>query len=101
MTNIQRKKQNDNKNTMGSVVAGVAGAVAIASVAVAATMALKDEKTRKKTKKVFIDVKDQAINYIDALKKEPSGNKKTYAIKKIAKNTKKVVIKNTTKGVKK
>lgn len=48
MKTAHKKKHEDNKNAIGSVVAGVAETVAIASVAAAATMALRNEKTRKK-----------------------------------------------------
>jgi len=81
-----QKKQDENKNIIGSVVAGVAGAVAVA-----ATMALKDEKTRKKLKKVLINVKDQAIDRVETLKTEPTTGEESNKIKKIATDTKKVV----------
>ncbi|PIP74342.1 MAG: hypothetical protein COX78_03295 [Candidatus Levybacteria bacterium CG_4_10_14_0_2_um_filter_35_8] len=84
-----------NKNKVGSVVAGVAGAVAIAGVAVAATMALKDKKSREKVKKVLVNVKDQAMDYVETLKKEPNVKETTSKVKKIAEDTKKVVDKNT------
>lgn len=82
MTTTHQKKQND-KNTISTVVAGVAGAVAIAGVAVAATMALKDEETRQKVKKVLINVKDQAIDYAEALKTEPNVEEESNKIKHI------------------
>lgn len=82
MTNKYQKKQDHNKN-IGSVVAGVAGAVAVAGVAVAATMALRDEKTREKAKKVLTNVKDQAIDYVDTLKTEPNKREKSSSIKKL------------------
>lgn len=83
MTAINQKK-NENNKAIKSVAAGVAGALAVAGVAVAATMAMKDEKTREKVKKVLIDVKDKAIEYIDTLKTEPGNKKETNSIKKIA-----------------
>ncbi|MDP2692845.1 MAG: hypothetical protein Q8O88_04370 [bacterium] len=86
MKTIRHKKQEDNKNAIGSVVAGVAGAVAIAGVAVAATMALKNEKTRKKVKGVLIDMKNQAIDYFDTLKTEPSAVRGVRLSRKIANN---------------
>jgi hypothetical protein len=84
MTSKHRKKQGNNKNTIGSVVTGMAGAAAIAGVAVAATMALKDKKTRKKVKKVLIDVKDQATDYVETLKTEQKVGKGIHPLKKIA-----------------
>lgn len=85
------QKEPDNKNTIGAVVAGVAGAVAVAGVAVATTMALKDEKTRKKVKNVLIKAKDQAIDYVDTFRTESNAKKGTNKIKEIAINLKKVV----------
>lgn len=82
MTNKNQKKQDHNKN-IGSVVAGVAGAVAVAGVAVAATMALRDEKTREKAKKVLINVKDQAIDYVGTLKTESNDGEKTQRSKRL------------------
>src|ERR1035437_9146251 len=84
MTSKHRKKQGNNKNTIGSVVTGMAGAVAIAGVAVAATMALKDKKTKKKEKKVLIDVKDQATDYVETLKTESNVGEGIHPLKKIA-----------------
>ncbi len=98
MTHINRKKQKDNKKTTNSVVARVAGfasaAVAIASVGVAARMALKDDETREKGKKVLKSVKDQAIDYIDKLKSDPDAEEGAKMIKKVATETKKVVEKS-------
>jgi len=90
MTTIHQGKQNDNKTRIGSVVAGVAGAIAVAGVAVAATMALKDEKTRKKVKNALISAKDKAIDYVDTFKTESNAKKGTNKIKEIAINLKRL-----------
>lgn len=74
--------QKNNKGRLGSIVAGVASAVAVAGVAVAATIALKDKKTREKVKKSLEGIKDRAINYVESLEKKPE-------TKKIISNTKK------------
>lgn len=94
MTDKNQKKQVDDKNTIGSVVAGVTGAVVIAGVAVAATIALKDGKTRKMVKKVLTDAKDQAIDYVETLKTESNAEEVIPTIKKISADTKKVVEKS-------
>jgi hypothetical protein len=94
MTTINQKKSVNNKNVMGSVMVGVAGAAVIAGAAVAATMALKDEKTREKVKKVLIKAKDQAIEYVDKFKSVPNPKKETNPIKEIATNIKNVVKKS-------
>jgi hypothetical protein len=78
MTNINQKKQDDNKKTIDSAVARVAGAVQVAGVAVSATMAIKD----------------QALDDVEALKTESNVKAGDHAIKKITKDTKKVLGKN-------
>jgi|WetSurMetagenome_2_1015567.scaffolds.fasta_scaffold608647_1 hypothetical protein len=81
MKTIQQEKQENNKNTFSSVIAGVAGTIALTGIAVA-TIALKDEKTRKKVKDSLIKVKDQAIDYFDTLKTKPKVKKEISKIKK-------------------
>ena len=75
MKSIQQKKQDDNKKTIDSAVARVAGAVQVASVAVSATMAIKD----------------QALDDVEALKTESNAKAGNHAIKKITKDTKRVL----------
>lgn len=75
MTNINQKKQNDHIKTMDSVVARVAGAVQVAGVTVAATMAIKDE----------------ALDDVEAMKTKSNAKAGNHAIKKITKDTKKVL----------
>lgn len=70
-----QKKQDNNKKTIDSAVARVAGAVQVAGVAVSATMAIKDE----------------AVDEVEALKTESNGEAENHAIKKITKNAKKVL----------
>ena len=88
MTNSSKNKQNNNRST-GSIVAGVAGAVAVIGVAVATAVALKDKKTTEKVKKAFNSIKNQAIDYIYALEKKstvkeefPKAQKDKKSIKK-------------------
>lgn len=78
MTNINQKKQDDDKKTIDSVVARVAGAVQVAGVTVAATMAIKD----------------QALDDVEALKTQSNTKAGNHAIKKITKDTKRVLGKN-------
>ena len=75
MKSIQHKKQDDNKKTIDSAVARVAGAVQVAGVAVSATMAIKD----------------QALDDVEALKTESNAKVGDHAIKKITKDTKRVL----------
>lgn len=71
----------NNKSRLGSVVAGVAGAVAVAGVTVAATIALKDKKTREKVKKAFTNIKNQAMDYVETLETDKKGIKKPTYVK--------------------
>lgn len=91
MTTVNPNKQVNNKNIIRSVVAGLAGAVAITGVAIAATVALKDERTRKKVKKTLINIKDQATEHVKTLKIKSNRRKKTLTAKKNATVTKNVV----------
>lgn len=75
MTTIQPKKQEDNKKTLDSVVARVAGAVQVASVTVAATMAIKDD----------------ALDHVEAMRTKSNAKAGDHAIKKIASDTKRVL----------
>jgi hypothetical protein len=75
MTVTQANKQDRDKKTIDSAVARVAGAVQVAGVAVSATMAIKD----------------QARDDIEALKTESDAKAGDNAIKKITKDTKRVL----------
>ena len=70
-----QKKQNNNKKTIDSAIARVAGAVQVAGVAVSATMAIKDE----------------ALDEVEGLKTESNSKAENHAIKKISADTKKVL----------
>lgn len=70
----------NHKNTTGSVVAG---AVAIAGIEIA--MALRNKKTREKVKKILINAKDQAINYVKTLEIKSNSEERTHATKKVVK----------------
>lgn len=58
------KNTNQQEPGISPIVTGVAGSVIGAGVAVAATVALRDEKTRKKVKKVLMDAKDQIAEHV-------------------------------------
>ena len=75
MTSIQRKKHDNNKKSIDSLVARVAGAVQVAGITVAATMAIKDE----------------ALDDVEALRTAPNVKAGNHAIKKIKTDTKKVL----------
>ena len=75
MTNINQKKQDDNKKTIDSAVARVAGAVQVAGVTVSEAMAIKDA----------------ALDEVGALKTESNAKAGNHAIKKITKDTKRVL----------
>jgi hypothetical protein len=75
MTNINQKKQADNKKTIDSAIARVAGAVQVAGVTVSEAMAIKDA----------------ALDEVGALKTESNTKAGNHAIKKITKDTKRVL----------
>lgn len=58
MNNTQEKKSTNPLKT------ALTGAVVGAGITVAGTMLLKDEKRRKKMKKVLNQVKDQGVEYL-------------------------------------
>jgi hypothetical protein len=60
----------NKKRGISPVAAAVTGAVVGAGLAVAGAMVLKDEKNRKKAKKVLSDVKDQAAGYAEEIQKK-------------------------------
>lgn len=78
MKTIQQKKQDDNIKTIDSAVARVAGAVQVAGVAVSATMAIKDK----------------ALDDVEALRTESNAKAGDHAVKKITKDTKKILEKS-------
>ncbi len=59
-----------NKKGKASLIAGITGAIVGAGAAVAGAIALKDKKNRDKVKKVFTNVKNQAMGYVKKMKKE-------------------------------
>jgi hypothetical protein len=75
MKSTLQEKKDDDKKTIDSAVARVAGAVQVAGVAVSATMAIKD----------------QALDDVEALKTESNAKAGNHAIKKITKDTKRVL----------
>jgi hypothetical protein len=75
MTNINQKKQDDNKKTIDSAVARVAGAVRVASVTIGEVM----------------EIKDEAMDSVEALRTGSNVKVGDHAIKKITKDTKKVL----------
>ncbi len=83
MIETSDKKQIHNTNTVNPVVAGIVGVVVGASFAVAGAVAFKDEENHKKVKEMLVDVKDQAVSYIETLKTEPSVQEGAHELKKI------------------
>ncbi len=80
-------KRDEDKNSIGAMIAAAAGAVVITGVAVGATIALRNKSTRKTAEKILMHVKDQAVEYAKTLK----ASSKTGEIKKITADTKKII----------
>jgi hypothetical protein len=68
-------KQDVKKRGINSTVAAVTGAIVGAGIAIAGTMALENKENRKKIKKAFTDVKDQAAGYMEKIQKEVKDRK--------------------------
>lgn len=75
MTNHNQKIQNDQKNGLDQIAAAVTGAIVGAGVAFAGVIALKDEKNRNKVKNALIDVKNQAVGYIEDIRNQAQDKK--------------------------
>jgi gas vesicle protein len=73
MTHNDQQKQSSEKGGIHPAVAAVAGA--LVGVGVAGAVALKDEKNRKKVKKVLSHVKDQAMGYMEDMQKQAQDKK--------------------------
>jgi molybdopterin biosynthesis enzyme len=83
-------KNKNPKNTFAAMTGGALGA----GVAIAGAVVMKDKKNQDKIKKVFIDVKNQATNYMGKIGKEIKKDKKiikkkVVAAKKTLKNSEK------------
>lgn len=98
MTNSKQKKK-----SKFSIIAGITGAVVGAGAAVAGAFAMKDKKNRDKVKRVWTNVKNQAVGYMGKIEKEAKKDigiisKKAATTKtKVKKAIKKNVTKKTTK----
>lgn len=75
MGNITQKKQEDNEKTIDSAVARVKGAVRVANATVGEVM----------------EIKDEALDEVAALKTKSNAKAKAHAVKKIKKDTRKVL----------
>jgi predicted translin family RNA/ssDNA-binding protein len=81
------KIQDKRKNEMNTIATGVTGAVIGVGIAVAgaAAVVLQDKKSRDKVKKVLINVKDQALGYIEDMQKQTQ-DKKSDVEEKLSQN---------------
>lgn len=68
-------KQDEKKGGVNPVGAVIAGAVVGVGVAVAGAVALSDKHNRDKVKKALDNVKDQAIGYMEDIKKQAQDKK--------------------------
>jgi hypothetical protein len=71
-----KQKQEERKNSISSVVAGVTGAAIGFGIAVTgAAVVLNDKKNREKVKKMLTNVKEQAIGYMEGVQKQAQDKK--------------------------
>jgi hypothetical protein len=75
MTDINQKQQDNDKKIIDSAVARVSGAVRVANVAVGEV----------------IEIKDEALDDVEALKTGSNAKAEAHAVKKIKTDTKKVL----------
>ena len=81
---VNRNKQNGKKGSASSVVAGVTGAAIGFGIAVAgAAVVLNDKDNRKKVKKVLVNIKDQAMGYMQDVQVK-TDKKEKKIVKKLA-----------------
>jgi hypothetical protein len=72
-----KQKQEKGKNSVSSVVAGVARAAIGFGIAVAgAAVVLSDKDNRKKVKGLLINMKDQAIDYMQDVREKTDKKEK-------------------------
>ena len=74
MTEMQKKKETKNPNTVNPVVAGIAGAV-VGGVAVATSMVMSNKKNRDVLKAKLTEAKNQTTEYLDDVKKQALAKK--------------------------
>ena len=83
---MKNTNEEHQKEGISPVTAAVTGAVIGAGAAVAGTMALKDEKSRKKVKDTIITMKNKTMEYFE----ERNGNGKSKAQDAIGKVKKEI-----------
>ncbi len=66
---------NQNKGGINPVAAAVAGAVVGAGVAVAGAAVLSNKKNREKIGKALNNVRNQAVDYVEGMKKQAEDKK--------------------------
>ena len=75
MTDSHQKKQVQVGSGFNSIAAAVTGAIVGAGVAIAGAIALKSKKNREHVKRVLTHVKDQAMGYMEDVKREVKSTK--------------------------
>jgi len=66
MTDIHHKKEEQNENTVNTIMAGIAGAVA-GGIAVAAAVVMSDKNNQKKVTDALVGAKEKVTKRIDTI----------------------------------
>ncbi|HUD19318.1 MAG TPA: hypothetical protein VMR81_02675 [Patescibacteria group bacterium] len=90
MTDVHQKKAVNNGNTMNTIVAGIAGAVA-GGAAVATAMVMSDKKNQKKVSNALAGAKEKVTQFIDTVKSQPIVEKSTHKVEEVAADVKQKV----------
>jgi hypothetical protein len=97
MTTIVQNKQNKT-NSIGKIIAGIGGGIAIVGVIAGTAVALKDKKSRDKVKKAFLHIKDKVGDYIETMHKDPIVEEGNHSVKTLETNVKKFAEKMSKEG---
>ena len=90
MTDTHQKKEIKKSNTINTVVAGIAGAVA-GGMAVAAAVVMSDKKNQKKVKDAWVGAKEKVGEYMDTIKSQPIVEKSVQKLEEVVNDTKKKI----------
>jgi hypothetical protein len=90
MTDLHQKKAAKNSNTVGAIVAGIAGVVAVGAAVVAAVV-MSDKKNQKKVKDAWVGAKEKVGEYMDTIKSQPIVEKSVQKLGEVVNDTKKKI----------
>lgn len=75
---LNQAKQNEKETGISPITAAITGAIIGAGIAIAGTVALENKKNRNKVKQVFINMRDQAVDYMEKMQKKAKSKKNDF-----------------------